>query len=107
MPLSQRDSYAFFAARSLVCLLVCLLPPFEARAQSTSAHLEGTVQDQTGAPVESAEVTLKNKSSVVSEGKTDADGRFKLDATAIQGATLSISARGFAPFERELAALQQ
>src|SRR5436853_1311640 len=105
-PFIKRDSYAFVAARIFVCVLVCLFSLLEAHAQSANTQIEGTVRDQTGAAVVSAEVTLKNKSSIVSESRTDADGHFKLDATMIQGAILTINARGFAPFERELDAIQ-
>jgi outer membrane receptor protein involved in Fe transport len=105
--LIKRDFYAFFATRAFVCVLVCLCFLIAARAQSAGTLIEGTVQDQTGAPVASAEVILKNKSSLISEGRTDAGGHFKLAAPTIQGTTLVVRAQGFAPFNRELDTIQQ
>lgn len=103
--LIKRDSSAFSGARLFACLLACLFSLIEAGAQSANIHLEGTVQDQTGAPVVSAAVTLRENSSPVAEDKTDANGRFKIEATTARGVTLTVNARGFAPFEKEMAAL--
>jgi len=105
--LIKRDSYAFFAARILLCVVACLFSLLEAHAQSANTRIEGTVQDQTGAPVTNAEVTIKNKSSVISENRTDADGHFKLDAATTQGVMLIVRAAGFASFERDFAAIHQ
>src|ERR1043165_6190277 len=104
--LIKRDSYAFHVARILLCALACLFSLLEANAQSVNAPIEGTVRDQTGAPVENAEVILKNAVSVISKSKTGADGHFKIDAAATQGVMLEVRAEGFASFERDFAAIQ-
>src|SRR5438105_10983986 len=106
-PFFKQDSYALFAARIFLCVLTCLFSLLEAHAQTPNTHLEGTVQDQTGAPVANAEVTLKNKASIISENKTDTSGHFELDAAMTQGATLTVRAQGFASFESEIAAIHQ
>jgi outer membrane receptor protein involved in Fe transport len=85
-------------------LFFCFIPT---AAQSTNPRIEGVVQDQTGAAVERAEVTLKDGAAVIAQGVTDSDGRFRLEVlTPAAAVTLSVRAVGFAPFESSLDAVQ-
>jgi outer membrane receptor protein involved in Fe transport len=105
--LSQPCSNAlpFSASRILACALCCFLWLSSSSAQSSVTRLEGIIQDETGAPITRAEVTLRNNSATIAESITDSDGRFKIDATT-RDATLSVRAQGFAHFEGQLNAIQ-
>ena len=94
----------FPAVRILACLLCCLAC-FAPSSAQTSTRIEGVVQDQTGAPIAHAKVTLRSSDTLITESMTDDTGRFVLEATG-QGATLNASAPGFAPFERSLSEIQ-
>jgi outer membrane receptor protein involved in Fe transport len=95
-----------FAARLFACALCCF-PFFTALcAQSSTARVEGVVQDQTGAPVKGAEVTLRNESTVIAEATTDSDGHFQVEAATTRDAWLAIHAQGFKTFESKLDQLQ-
>jgi outer membrane receptor protein involved in Fe transport len=94
------------AARIFACTLSLFLCLTTANAQSSSTRLEGIVQDQTGAPIARAEVTLKNASVVITEETTDSGGRFRIEVATTRDTVLSVRAQGFAPFESKLSALQ-
>lgn len=96
----------FPAARIIACTLWVLLCLNTSTAQSSTTRLEGIVQDQTGAPISRAAVTLRNDAAVIAEETTDSDGRFKLEAATGRDATLSVRAQGFAQFEGKLSTVQ-
>ena len=101
-------SYAFFSsvARIFACALCCFLCFATSHAQSSTSRIEGMVQDQTGAPIARAEVTLTKESVVIANAATDSGGRFQIDAATTMDATLMIHAQGFAPFESKLSTIQ-
>ncbi|MDT5062166.1 MAG: iron complex outerrane recepter protein [Acidobacteriota bacterium] len=94
------------AARLLACILCCLLFFTSSHAQSSIARVEGIVQDQTGAPVKDAEVTLSKESTVIAKAMTDPDGHFQMEAATTPDETLTIRAQGFTPFESKLDQIQ-
>jgi outer membrane receptor protein involved in Fe transport len=94
------------AARIFTCAFILFLCLTAAHAQSSNIRLEGIVQDQTGAPIALAKVTLKSDSHVIAEATTDADGHFRIDAATTPDVTLSVDAQGFAPLESKLSAIQ-
>ena len=72
-----------------------------ARAQESQLVVRGVVVDEAGAPVHGASVTLtsvgvRDHASAV----TDGEGRFELAPAASRSYTLTVSASGFAAFER-------
>jgi outer membrane receptor protein involved in Fe transport len=88
---------------SIACAFFLVLCFSSAAAQSPETRVDGVVQDQTGAAVERAEVTLNGGAAVVARSVTDAGGRFRLEILTPAGAaTLSVRADGFAPFESRL-----
>jgi outer membrane receptor protein involved in Fe transport len=93
---------AFIFAASL-SLFICLTT---ASAQSSNTHLEGIIQDQTGAPIARAEVNLRSAAVIIAEARTDSEGRFRIDGAVTQDAVLSVRAEGFASFESKLSAIQ-
>lgn len=86
-------------------LIFVLLSPilFSSEVRTQGSLLEGLVLDQTGAPVAGAQVSIKTQGGAGLRTKTDDSGRFTLDVTASNDATLVVEAQGFAPFERKLA----
>src|SRR5215213_6655325 len=81
------------------CVVLCFTA---AAAQSTSTRIEGVVQDQTGAAVVRAEVTLKNGAAVIGQSVTDSGGRFRFEVSTPAATILSVRAEGFAAFESRL-----
>jgi outer membrane receptor protein involved in Fe transport len=101
-------SSAFFSsvARIFACALCCFLCFTASYAQSSTKHIEGIVQDQTGAPIARAEITLAKESVVIAKVTTDSGGHFQIEAATTLDATLTIRAQGFAPFESKLSGIQ-
>ncbi|HEY0377405.1 MAG TPA: TonB-dependent receptor [Pyrinomonadaceae bacterium] len=95
----------FSAARVFACALTLLLCLTSSSAQSPSTRVEGVVQDQTGAAVVRASVTLRNGSAIVAESITDSGGRFRLEVST-PADTVSVRAEGFAPFESRLSVIR-
>jgi outer membrane receptor protein involved in Fe transport len=94
-------------SRAFICALIFFLCFGAASAQSPNTRIEGVVQDQTGAAVERAQVTLRNGSAVVAESTTDSAGRFSLDVSPPTDADIVlVRAEGFAPFESRLGGIQ-
>ena len=100
------NTLPFSPARIFACALWLFFCLTLAHAQSSSRQLEGIVQDQTGAPIALAEVSLKSNSGIITQARTDDDGRFSLDVVIEPEALLTVRARGFALFESRLEALQ-
>src|SRR3712207_3825611 len=93
-----REFFSRLGAACALMLFLCL----NAAAQSPGTRVEGVVQDQTGAAVVRAEVTLRDGGAVLARGATDSDGRFRLETPTPAAARLSVRAEGFAPFESGL-----
>lgn len=66
-------------------------------------RIEGTVTDQTGAPVAGAEVIL-NSGTLNIKGITGSDGKFVLESVSSNGGTLKVRARGFQNFQQDWSA---
>jgi outer membrane receptor protein involved in Fe transport len=94
------------AARVFAVALWLLLCTAIAPAQSSNTTFSGIVQDQTGAPITQASITLRNDAAVIAEATTDREGRFKIDAAATPTAMLMVRAQGFAHFESRLGEIQ-
>ena len=88
------------------CILCSLLFFIASYAQSSATHVEGVVQDQTGAPVKDAQVTLRTESTVLAETATDSDGHFRVEAGEARDVWLTIRAQGFTSFESKLGQIQ-
>ena len=85
------------ACTVLAAAMALLLAIPTARAQTSSATLDGTVLDATGAIVPTAKVTLQNQASGdVRTGISNAQGFFNFAAVRPGTYTVRVSARGFA-----------
>jgi outer membrane receptor protein involved in Fe transport len=71
-----------------------------ASALQNANRLEGTVTDQTGAPVAGAQVTVAGASSSVKQ-LTNNVGRFVFDSAPADGGTITVRAAGFNVFQRK------
>jgi outer membrane receptor protein involved in Fe transport len=103
---SRSTALHFHVARLFACTLLCLLCFTPSHAQSSTTHIEGIVQDQTGAPIARAEITLTKEAVVIAKVITDSGGHFQIDSMATPDAWLIIRAQGFAPFESKLSTIQ-
>ncbi|MEJ7713124.1 MAG: TonB-dependent receptor [Pyrinomonadaceae bacterium] len=83
-------------------MLALLMALAASAAEVQGQRLEGTVVDQSGAPVAGAEVVLERAASAALTAKTDGDGRFVIDAENPTGVRLVIRAEGFAVAEQLL-----
>lgn len=83
----------------LICVLLCA-SSLLVRAQSTSATLSGTVQDENGAVVPSAEITVFNPATALRRQVETSDEGF-FTVVLLPPGTYTITARrsGFAPVE--------
>jgi hypothetical protein len=93
-----RHRLSTWAALAVLAVLVLWVPA--AKAQSSSATLDGTVLDQSGAIVPDANIILKNQASgdertVVSNG----EGFFNFAAVPPGNYTLRVTRQGFATWE--------
>jgi outer membrane receptor protein involved in Fe transport len=79
--------------RTCVALVLFLVTAGVAFAQSS---VSGVIQDQSGAVVSGASVSVVSGSTVVSRAVTGPDGRFSLDGVPASGASLVVRAGGFA-----------
>jgi outer membrane receptor protein involved in Fe transport len=86
--------------RWLALLVVTLTASTPAIACQTASRIEGTVTDQTGAPIADARVTLTTKDSSVKQ-TTNNVGRFVFDSQPAESGTIVIEARGFNVFQRK------
>lgn len=81
----------------LSAIVIALCPA--ASALQNANRIEGTVTDQTGAPVAGAEVTVAGASSSVKQ-LTNSVGRFVIDSAPTDG-TITVRASGFNAFQRK------
>ena len=83
-----------------VAIVAAALPAGAAYAQDyTSGTLTGTVEDDAGAPVAGARVTVTSPQGAVRETQTDADGAFRVPALAVGGYTVRVEHEGYSAAE--------
>jgi outer membrane receptor protein involved in Fe transport len=82
----------------LAAIVIALCPA--ASALQNPNRIEGTVTDQTGAPIAGAEVTVSSASSSVKH-LTNSVGRFVVDSAPTDGGTITVRASGFNAFQRK------
>src|SRR5687768_5224059 len=91
--------------RRRALLLVALLAaavPARAQSQATTGVIEGVVSDESGAPVPSASVSLRNTATNFERVvNTDNDGRFRGLLLPLGPYRVSVSLSGFATAVRE------
>ncbi|MDT5270690.1 MAG: iron complex outerrane recepter protein, partial [Acidobacteriota bacterium] len=86
---------------SICFIFLALVGTARAQEGATPGVLRGGVVDEGGAPVAGALVTLiVHRSMGITGVKTDAEGRFEFTVTGDYPFTLSVTAGGFARFER-------
>lgn len=90
-----------FAAAAVVILLVSLfLVGLPARAQTSSATIDGTVTDSTGAVIPSANITLTNEASGIQRhGVSNGAGFFNFAAVPPGTYSLKVERQGFVAYE--------
>jgi outer membrane receptor protein involved in Fe transport len=64
--------------------------------------ISGTVTDSQNAPIENAEISLRNQAKIITRTSSDADGKFSIDLQNTQNAVLNVRANGFAEFSKNL-----
>jgi outer membrane receptor protein involved in Fe transport len=83
-----------------ICFHSCLI--FFCAAPVLAQNISGIVADAQNAPIENATVSLANQNKVVSQTRTDREGKFSFPAGNQTNLFLKIAADGFAPFEKRL-----
>ncbi len=90
---------------SLLLLMFAFLP--SARAQETTAGIEGTVKDKTGASISGANITVKSDVLIgVKALETDKSGYYRFTNLPPGTYTLIVAAPGFAEMKRDGIVLQ-
>jgi hypothetical protein len=96
----------FWPTRRCVCVLVSILilvivcaPSF---AQSAFTRLHGQVADPSGAVIPGATISLKNAGGTTVTAKSDGAGGYEIRNLAPGKYTVSVTAKGFAPFIQEV-----
>ena len=88
-------------ARAVLASLVVLGLAVHGQAQTTSASVSGTVQDQQGGMLPGVTVTLTSRTQGNAQTSvTDADGRFIFNIVRPDTYTLSAALQGFKTFEQ-------
>src|SRR5271170_1978145 len=88
--------YRYFGYVTLVILCLLLVPGPSLFGQVDEGAITGTVQDQTGAVVANAKVTLLNKDvGLTLESTTDSAGGYSFSPVRIGNYKLSVTAPGF------------
>lgn len=82
----------------LAAIVIALCPAVS--ALQNAKRIEGTVTDQTGAPIAGAEVTVSGRSSSVKQ-LTNSVGRFVVDSVPKEGGSITVRAAGFNAFQRK------
>ena len=89
------------AGKLIACLMFALALSFSALAQNLSGQLSGTVLDQTGAVIPSANVILTNANTGdIRRTVSNSDGVFAFASVPTGEYKVSIEASGFAKWER-------
>jgi len=87
--------------RRLVILAVCFLAAMALQAQVTTATIEGTVTDASGATVPNAQVTAINTGTNQSRSAiTNASGAYRFDLLPSGEYNVEVSAQGFKKFRQ-------
>ncbi|MEK7855177.1 MAG: carboxypeptidase regulatory-like domain-containing protein, partial [Acidobacteriota bacterium] len=73
-----------------------------AASRVSAQTFSGIVVDGNGAPIDAASVVLFEGNFQRSKTETDGEGRFSFPAVIGMRSRLSVTAKGFAPFERDL-----
>jgi hypothetical protein len=96
----SRLTRAFWAA--LILAVGATVPLAHAQSQATTGVIEGTVVDESGAPVPTATVTIRNTATNFERTvTTDADGRFRGLLLPLGPYRVTVSMTGFATLVRE------
>jgi len=94
----HRSSFCLTVTFVLLLSAFCLVP--SAPAQSTSATLSGTVEDQNGAVVPGATVTAENKATGLKrQAATNDEGQFTIPLLPPSTYTVTAQAQGFSPVQ--------
>ena len=94
---TNRRYFSVFTVTTVAVLAIMTLP---LKAQQTSATLNGTVVDATGAVIPGAKVNLKNEASGdMRNGVSNGDGYFTFAAIPPGRYTLNVSKEGFTSWE--------
>ncbi len=92
-----KGRYSFTFASIILAMLFLSLVALSALAQST-ATLQGTVTDPSGAVVENAQVTARNQAiSLERVVQTDASGNYQIAALPVGVYRIEVQAQGFNP----------
>ncbi|PYS56450.1 MAG: TonB-dependent receptor, partial [Acidobacteria bacterium] len=96
-------SYALrITTRSLLLLALCAFASASAGAQSATATLSGTVEDQNGAVVPGATVTAVNTATALERHTTtDSGGNYTIPLLPAGTYIVRVEAQGFAPVRVE------
>jgi len=90
-----------FLAGLVFLLVVCLLVPANAWAQSDSASISGFVRDPSGSVIPNASIVIKNESSGAERRATSNETGYYVVTTLPPGYyTLTVEATGFKKFEK-------
>jgi outer membrane receptor protein involved in Fe transport len=84
---------------SLGLATVAVMPDVACAQDYTSGSLTGTVEDDAGAPVAGAKVTITSAQGATRETTTDADGAFRVPALAVGTYTVRVQAEGYSTAE--------
>jgi len=94
-------AHAIWAMRCfVVCAVLALTLSCAQLARAQGASLEGVVQDASGAAVPGAQVALRTK-SYSAQTVTDGSGMFSFDHIPDTSGTVTITAKGFQPVDRQ------
>src|SRR6185503_12566740 len=87
----------------IVCILLVLPPLMRAQQTVTSATPSGRIEDASGALLSGASVSATNQQTNQTQtATTNFDGRFRFPYLQVGNYKLSIEARGFAPWTKQL-----
>lgn len=92
-----RFSSAFIRVNPWLLLLLFFLP-----LAVSAQNISGVVTDSNAAPISAAEVLLNDKTRIVAQTVTDAQGRFSFAQTAAPNLLITVRANGFAEFSKNL-----
>ncbi len=99
-PQRLRGKRARVATRTAALSASLLIAPFAVYAQGTTATLNGTVTDPTGAVIPNASITLKNQASGdTRQSKSNGSGDFSFSAVPVGDYEVDITSPGFQSFK--------
>src|SRR5579885_1992273 len=96
----QTRRHTFSAVTIMTAVAVLAIATLPLNAQQTSATLNGTVVDATGAVIPGAKINLKNEASGdMRNGVSNSDGYFTFAAIPPGRYTINVSKEGFSSWE--------